>query len=244
MFGFAINSYGQETIRLTNGEWPPFQSEKLIYYGIASRIVSEAFELEGVKVEYGFFPWKRAFEWARKGNWDGSLIWFDTPERRKDFYISNPVANVSFVFFHLKSYSFDWKTMDDLKGLKIGATIEADYGEAFQKAEKNETFWVDRLETDTQNFRMLLIKRVNLMIVDLDVGYATLQDQFSQDEIQLITHHPKPVKAAPHHVLLSKKVKKNKLMIDLLNKGLKRLRKSGKIDQYWIESRRGDYIKK
>lgn len=77
----SLNVYAQESIRLTNGEWPPYLSKDLKHYGVASRIVTEAFDLEGIKVEYGFFPWERALELAKHGDWDGSLVWFHTPKR-------------------------------------------------------------------------------------------------------------------------------------------------------------------
>ena len=94
---------GPDTIRLTNGEWPPYLSEHLEHYGVVSRIVTEAFALEGVKVEYGFFPWKQAYELAESGEWDGSLIWLRTPEREQYFYFSEPILQCNYVFWHLKT---------------------------------------------------------------------------------------------------------------------------------------------
>ncbi len=47
-----------KTIRLTNG-WQPYLSKDVPHHGFASHIVTEAFALVGVEVEYGFFPWKR-----------------------------------------------------------------------------------------------------------------------------------------------------------------------------------------
>ncbi len=44
----SSSSVAEETIRLTNGEWPPYLSKNLKYYGISSRIVTEAFALEGL----------------------------------------------------------------------------------------------------------------------------------------------------------------------------------------------------
>ncbi len=51
-----------ETLRITNGEWPPFTSQHLPHGGPLSRTVAEAFKQAGIKVEYGFFPWKRSYE--------------------------------------------------------------------------------------------------------------------------------------------------------------------------------------
>ncbi len=52
LLGFSCSGFTEETIRLTNGEWIPFLSEDLKHYGVISRIVKEAFALEGMKVEY------------------------------------------------------------------------------------------------------------------------------------------------------------------------------------------------
>ena len=51
-----INLFPQTVVGLTNGEWPPYTSQNLKNYGVFSPIVSEAFELEGMTVEYTFFP--------------------------------------------------------------------------------------------------------------------------------------------------------------------------------------------
>lgn len=48
-------TYAATTIRITNGEWEPFLSEYSYEYGLYSHIVSEAFKLEDIEVEWGFF---------------------------------------------------------------------------------------------------------------------------------------------------------------------------------------------
>jgi polar amino acid transport system substrate-binding protein len=63
----------------------------LPYFGLASRVVTEAFAAEGVTVEYGYFPWARSFMLAQTGEWDGTLIWTKSAEREKDFYYSEPL---------------------------------------------------------------------------------------------------------------------------------------------------------
>lgn len=244
LFSIVTNGFAEETIRLTNGEWPPYLSKNLKYYGVASRIVAEAFALEGIKVKYVFYPWKRAYQNAETGKWDGSVVWFDTPKRRTAFYISDSVIDVQYVFFHLKSYSFNWDNIEDLKGIRIGGTLGYNYSKMFQKAEETGIIKVERVPKDEQNFKKLLKGRIQIFPNDLDVGYAMLRNIFAPEQVQLFTYHPKPVRAAPHHLLLSKKIKRNKRMIELFNKGLKRLKANGQVEQYLIESRRGEYKNK
>ncbi len=232
-----------ENIRLTNGEWPPYLSEDLKYYGISSRIVTEAFARVGVKVEYGFFPWKRAFKYAKTGEWDGSVIWQRTPEREKYFYFSDVILEGTYVFFHLKSVNFDWNTIEDLKGIKIGATGGYTYGEAFDKAAKENSIQVDYVIYDVQNLKKMLAGRIKIFPVELNVGLDLLQKHFSPEQINKITFHPKIIKRNFYRLILSKKIKTNRKRIALFNKGLSRLCNNGKVKQYMLEFEKGLYNK-
>jgi len=231
----------QDTIRLASGEWAPYQSEKLKHAGVASRIITEAFALSRIKVEYGYFPWKRSYVLAQRGEWDGTFLWFDKKERREFFYISDPVMDVQYVFFHLKKVQFDWRNIDDLKGFIIGATLGYDYGKAFQKAEKERSIKVNRSYNDESNFKLLMNGKIQLFPCELDVGYEIIQKSFTKNEAEELTISPTPIKAAPHHLLLSKKIKQNKDRMAAFNNGLKKLMESGKVDQYLFESRQGKY---
>lgn len=233
----------EKVIRITNGEWPPYLSEHLKHYGVVSRIVKEAFALEGVKVEYGFFPWKRSLTFAETGEWDGSAVWLKSPDREKMFYFSDPVVQSSYVFFHLKNFQFDWKTVDDLKNILIGGTLGYDYGEEFMKAEKEHRIMVDRASSDETNFNKLLHNRFKIFPMDIEVGYTMLHKQFKPEVVSLFTNHPMPLRQDPLYLILSKKVKKNEQMIELFNRGLRKLQKAGKVEEYLNESRQGRYGK-
>lgn len=233
-FSYAIAG---ETLKITNGEWPPYLSKDLKGYGIASRIVSEAFALEGIKVEYGFFPWKRAYYLAEKGEWDGTAVWLRSPERERDFYLSDPVVKSSYVFFHLKSLNFTWKNINDLKGLKIGATIGYDYGEKFEKAEKEGIINVVRIPSDEQNLMKLLHGRIDIFPLDMEVGYTMLYKMYRPETVSMITNSLTPLRADPLHLLLTKKNVKNAKLMELFNKGLKKLDEKGEIDKYFEEAR-------
>ncbi len=239
LFSTAV---ADETVRITNGEWPPYLSEHLKHYGVASRIVTEAFAQEGVQVEYGFFPWARALNEVKIGTWDAGAVWFRSPERDIDFIISDPVVDVQYVLFHLKSKPIDWDTLEDLKQYTIGATLVYDYGEQFQKAEEAGEIKVERVPSDEQNFKKLLAGRIDVFPLDIEVGYSMLKDTFTPEQIALLTHHPKPIRTASLHLLLSRKVEENEARAEVFNRGLKTLRDGGQIEQYLEESRRGEYI--
>lgn len=152
----------QSRIRITNGEWEPYLSEFSYEYGLASHIVCEAFKLEGIEIEWGFFPWKRSYEVVRIGEWDASAVWWPSEDARKDFLISDPVIDTSFVFFHLKGNEFTWEEIVDLKDMRIGITRGYYYGIAFMEAVKNKVLLVYEDRTDEKNFQKLLLNRIDV----------------------------------------------------------------------------------
>lgn len=237
----SSNSMAMDMIRITSAEWPPYQSEHLKHYGVASHIITQAFALEDIQVTYGFFPEMRSLLVARNGKWDATFLWVKTKEREPYFYFSDVIVENDNVFFHLKSVAFDWNTMDDLSDILIGATIGFSYGKAFDTAEKSGKIHVERVPSDEMNFAKLLKNRIQIFPQTKDVGYAMLQKNFSPEEAAQITHHPRPIVTEKLLLLFSKKVSANKERLILFNRGLKKLRDSGRYDQYIQESQRGEY---
>ena len=69
-----------------------------------------------------------------------------------------------------------------------------------------------------------------------------LSDIFEKDKVKLITHHPKHIQTFHNHLIISKQHAKNKKFIELFNKGLKKLKETGKYAQFIEEGQTGDYI--
>ncbi|MGD9368795.1 MAG: transporter substrate-binding domain-containing protein [Desulfobacteraceae bacterium] len=229
-----------QTVRITSGEWAPYCSENLEQYGMALHIITEAFALEGVKVDYSFFPWDQAMDKAQTKDWDGTAAWFRSPEREENYYISDPVVMSGYVFFYMKSLNLNWKTMDDLKKYKIGATKGYDYGKAFQEAEKQGIIHVKRLATDEMNFDNLLNGKIDIFPEDIDVGMNLLYHRYPYYEYTNVTAHTKRLREDPLHLLLSKSNPKNQKLMKLFNKGLKKLIESGDYDRCVQKYRHGE----
>ncbi|MGH8354594.1 MAG: substrate-binding periplasmic protein, partial [Pseudomonas sp.] len=219
-------------VTLTNGEWPPYLGQQLPHQGVASRIVAEAFALEGVEVHWEFYPWARALRLAEHGERAGSAVWRRSPEREQQFFISEPVVESDYHLFHHKDRAFDWRRVDDLHGLHICATLGYSYGAPFQQAEAAGRLRVRRLSSDELCFRVLLAGRVDLFPMDKVVAFAMLHQHFSAAERAQLTFHPKPLRSDPLHLLLSRKVPGNAELMVRFNRGLAQLRASGKVAQY------------
>ncbi len=230
-----------ETIRLASGEWPPFCSQELKYFGMGSRIITEAFAYEGVEVDYTFLPWARGHDLAKSNKLNGIIFYSRNPEREMNFFFSDPILTVDKVFFHLHSYSFDWQSVEDLEGLVIGATIDYDFGDDFRQAERTEQIKVERITTDVANLRKLIAGRIHLFPTMIESGYATILQEFPE-HLNKITHHSTPVQTTEMHLMLPKKSTNSLKLIEKFNLGLKKLKASGRYDQFFIESRSGAYI--
>jgi polar amino acid transport system substrate-binding protein len=224
-----------DEVRLTNGEWSPYLGQNLPHHGVASRIVEEAFALEGVRVKWEFYPWARALRSAQRGKSNGSAVWLRSPEREQVFFISDPVVESGYYLFHRKDRPLDWHQVADLAPLRIGGAIDYDYGQAFQQAEHDGRLKVSRLSSEAQGLRMLLAGRLDVFPMDKVVAFDMLHSQFSREERGQLSFHPLPLRSDGLHLLLSRQVPGNEQRMERFNRGLKALRESGKVAQYLME---------
>jgi polar amino acid transport system substrate-binding protein len=243
MIIFTTNIFA-ETIRITNGEWEPFLSQYSYQYGLDSHIVTEAFKLEGIDVEWGFFPWQRASESVKIGvNWDASCCWWPDDQVKKEFLASDAITETSFVFYHLKSYKFNWDSLQDLQGLKIGGTTKYHYGKEFMDAIVTETLDIEFTSKDEFNYKKLLAGRIQIFPNDPAVGYAQIRSYLSAEEASLLTHSPKVFGVSTLHLIMNKNNKRNKYFLDKFNAGLKKLKISGRYQQMLQDMKTGKYDK-
>lgn len=235
---FCLLLHGLATadeVRLTNGEWAPYLGARLPHQGVASRIVEEAFALEGIQVRWEFYPWARSMYLAERGERAGTAVWLRSPEREKAFYISDPVIESTYYLFHRKDRPLDWRQVADLKGLRLGGAIGYDYGTNFQLAELDGQIQVKRLSNEEQGMRMVLASRLDAFPMDKVVAFSLLNDRFSSAERARLSFHPLPLRSDGLHLMLSREVPGNAELIVRFNKGLARLRASGKVAQYLLE---------
>ncbi|MCX4027166.1 transporter substrate-binding domain-containing protein [Endozoicomonas sp. SM1973] len=235
---------GEERIRIASGEWPPFLSQHYNEYGAGSHIVTEAFALEGIKVVYIFYPWKRSMETAKDGKIDATLLWSKNKDRAKYFLFSDPVLTLRHVFFHRKDLKFNWETIEDLKQYKIGVTRGYFYGEQIQEAADSSLIDVEIGNTDIINFKKLISNRIQLFIIEPEVGYELLAKNFSRSDQKILTNHHRAIQERQWYLLISNKVPRAKEWLERFNKGLAKLKSQGIIDKIMEDVIMGRYSEK
>lgn len=234
-----------EIVRLANGEYPPYTSEQLPDYGIWSHIVTEAFAMEDMTVEYEFFPWKRALTLVQDGEQDGTLGFSKTPKRLETVrYSDTPLGNASIVFFYRKNYAFDWITIDDLKGQRIGVMQGYSSAEVFEHLkQEGMPLTLEYATTEAQNLHKLLSGRIDIFPATEVVTMKILHDNFTPQDIALITKHPQPWKEQALYVIFSKNIHRTDHLHQAFERGMKALKESGRYDQMMQDYVAGEYDK-
>ena len=132
------------------------------------------------------------------------------------------------VFYHKKSVPFSWVKIEDLKGLSVGVTNSYNPNDEFTKASKNGLFQTQVAETDIINIRKLINNRIDIFPIDKLVGTSLLNSDFTSQQKQLLTYHPKPLTTNQQRVLFSKNSPHPQEMLVIFNEGLKQLKESGR----------------
>ena len=247
LLSYSLAVAADQTITIASySNASPGWSQYSKHNGYILHIATEAFALAGIQVEIRWYSsWKRAFEQAKNNENDSTCCWFFVHERTKDFYYSDPVLEETQVFFHLKSYKFDWNTIDDLKGIQIGGNTGFHYGDVMDNAEKSGSIVMDRARSYQQNLKKLLAGRIQIYPAAVITAHDHLNNMYSQEIVNLFTYHQKPLLTKKLHLILPKKMKEKraKRLISLFNKGLKRLKSNGTHDRILKDAEMGVYKK-
>ena len=232
-----------QTANIAVGDWPPYISQDLKHNGVVSHIIKDVFAAMGMDTSIKFLPWARAYKHASAGSFTATGVWMHKTEREKDFIYSDAILNEQFVFFHNKSFNFNWNTIDDLYGMKMGGVMAYSYGPDLDKALEKGLIEMERIKHPKQNFKMLLRGRIQLNPMEINVGYSSLKKNFTLKEQAQITHHPKAFLNNLSYVLFPKKIENSKELVKRFNNALAKIKASGQYDEYFKNFEAGLYNK-
>ena len=218
-------------IRLTNGEWAPYQSETLPDYGAASALVTAAFKAVGIEVEYGFFPWNRAMIEVERGAWDGTFMWVLTPERERVYLPSDPLFTLEEVVFYNKDNPIDASKPEDLKGKVMGALDSSAFGRQFAPLVDDGSIYVARVRNNQQLFEMLARGRVDFVPELKTSGYDAVLEHLTAEQRQRIGHLETMSYPWSYHLLVSRRIDDGPYFVDAFNRGMEIIRKSGEFER-------------
>ncbi|WP_404340764.1 substrate-binding periplasmic protein [Pseudoalteromonas mariniglutinosa] len=228
-------------IQLSAGEWPPFLSESLPEQGVIAHLIRDIFAELGMKANFTFLPWARAYHDTKNGKYAATAVWMLSEERAASYLYSKPVLNERFVFFYQKKRPFDWQKLTDLRGLLLGGGLGYSYGSEFDQALDNGTFDMSRVANTEQNFRRLAMGRIDAFAEEMRVGYHILNHQLPTLAKQ-ITHHPKPLLTNKSFLLFPKNADDSEKLLTMFNQQLLQFKQSGRYQTYFKQLEQGAYL--
>ena len=210
------------------GEWAPYTSELEPNGKLLERVVTEAFKLEGVKVQYTYLPWRRSYLRTLDGTFDGTFPWNRSAERERLFHLhATPLLAEPGVFFHLKTTPLDWTRLEDLKNYRMGVTM----GYKNEEVYKELAIAADPAPSEELNFKKIAAGRIDVYETSRAVGYATIAKTLPPEVARQFTHHPKPAEIYDYFVLLSRETPKGPAWTIKFESGLRKLKASGAYDR-------------
>ncbi|WP_316897753.1 transporter substrate-binding domain-containing protein [Pseudodesulfovibrio indicus] len=218
-----------DEIVLTSGDWPPYYSPELAFGGAANQVVSESFALAGVHASFVFVPWRRALEMARTGKAQGSAGWMRMANRERDFLFSDPLFESVRVFFHRKDMPFDWRSLDDVRDLRVAVTLGSAEEFPLEEVLARGTGRLDIAQDYASGMKKLLLGRVDVYACNLAVGLFILDHRVGPGASAII-YHPRPIFSETNHLLLDRNLVGAEELMARFNEGLRKLRESGRYD--------------
>ena len=224
----SLTAHSEEVVKIAIGDWEPFTSSRADNAHINEDIVRAAFLLEDIQVDYHYFPWIRSYQYVEKGEFQATFPWVITEKRKKEvYYTKEPILTEQTVLFHLKSRPLQWETFDHLKGLRIGGTLGYATGQILEK----NGLTIDYVSKEDFNYHKLLKGRLDIFPASYYVGYHQINMLFQPNEAKLFTHHPKILEEKNYYMVFSKKIPNAHHLMERFDKGLRKLKKSGRYDE-------------
>ena len=203
---FPVTNGFTQTLKVSTGEYSPTIGSKLKHGGYATHMLTLAFENQGITLDIEFLPWKRALIGTKNQNFD--------------------------LFFHLKSFPFDWQDYEDLTPYFIGLTASYHYSDELTAMIRAGKVRTHETTKDIDNVNTLLAKRIDIFPMTALEGQYLINSALPTELAKQITYHPKALLKTTGHPLFPRKGKDSLKWMAIYNQGIKNIREQGILDIY------------
>ena len=221
-----------ETLVVASDEWCPFNcGPGDAREGYAVDILRAVFEPQGIDVEYRVMGWERAVEEARLGH--VAAVIGAVKDEAKGFVLpEEEIGYDFFAFFVRQGDPWLYRGPESLLGRRVG--IPAGYRlspdiQAFYEAHKKEIdiYWSGREQPTRHNLRLLMEGRLDVVADDAQVICHLAHSMDILESIEYAGYDGDHVKL---YIAFSAARPESLRDIVLLDKGIRAMRKSGRLD--------------
>lgn len=219
----------QATVTIAYTEYSPYYGAELPEQGPIMQIIKEAMQLVDIEIKSEQLPWARAYEWTKRGLYDGLCCAWVRQQRLKYFHYSKGLPDTRVALFKLKQRDLAFGKISDLKGQRIGIV------RGFAKPQSLTAAGIELFasDSDIQNFRKLLAERIDFVLADSATANITLEN-FAQQR-HLIEELSPALQQESQHLVFPKRKKNAAALMQSFNKGLETLKRTGRYQQILIQ---------
>jgi ABC-type amino acid transport substrate-binding protein len=198
--------------------------------GLLPAILKAAAKYTGDNYDIRLSPWRRAYEFALRG--DGGLVGVSwTTEREKLLDFSKPFYDDNIQIVTLKTNTFSYSKLEDLKGKVIGGINGASYGEEVDRFIAAGLVTVQRDVGQSGRLRKLLAGRLDAAFVgNGKAGFEAAIE--SADELRLNRDKflvlPTPLTRDPLHLAFPKQMNQ-RAAVERFDKAVEKMRQNGEL---------------
>ncbi|WP_157813538.1 substrate-binding periplasmic protein [Pseudoalteromonas spongiae] len=221
-----------KTLSIAIGEYPPYSTRAKGEFNFVPAVIRAAFQTQGYRVKFSYFPWGRSFVEVQKGHFDVAAYWFCTEEKQQEFYCSEALyTETTYLFYNTKNPLVDWQNIDDLAGRLIGVTTGYSYTKELLAAGKESKLTLDWANTDKQNLARLIKGRIDAFPMSLIPANYMLKREFSKRQRKRLAYRKKPLRSDTTHLLFKKDREASSEYLNAFNKGLAEIKRNGVFDK-------------
>ncbi len=223
------------SIKVAVGEWPPYVSQHLPYGGLIPHLVQRALKEQGIHVDFEYMPWEQAYKKTLAGEYDATVGWIETEERKKEMHFSQAISHASIVLFHRTESLVSWESLTELAELRVGTVPGYSYGALFDGALKNDVFERLSFESDVDALKGLIKGEIDLFPADHHVGQYLLDELPSESSRQIKFDEHELMNTSLHMLvpleLASDENLSGRSILNKFNQGLQALGRNGQYQE-------------
>ncbi|MCG7498852.1 transporter substrate-binding domain-containing protein [Vibrio sp. Of7-15] len=213
-------------IAVDNDNPPYMYQEGSIVKGLYPLLLRTVFHRMGVPLEVRAYPWKRVLHIGESGK-AGVGGAYQTEPRLKIFDYSKPIYTETLLLYVNTDKAFQFNGLEDLKGKRVGIIKGWSYGDPFDKAKQDGLFTVYPVNSDTTNFKNLLLGRVDCIVATKLSGFLTIKKNDYHHKFKILK---RPV-AVNHTYLVFAKHLKYQALLNQFDGVLMKMKEEGTYDE-------------
>lgn len=204
--------------------------------GLLVEIANYSFSQEGYKINYIVRPWIRSILTVRNGDYDG-IIGTGRDETPDFIFPDEPLYSIEHVFYVKNTSDWRFSGFKSLQNINLGAIKNYSYGSLLKEYIEPNQANIARLtilhgdDAFSRLVELLKIDRIDAFVEESNIVLNYLTGLNSYEDIKSAGVASKE----DIYIAFSPKKRNAKLYANILSKGLKELKSSGKLDHLLLK---------